>query len=148
MSKIDDVPERAVAAVRRPLLPLVLAIIGLLLGGGIALDLDRVAAARNMLDRLAAAAAIEAAAAPRAADREHICRRRFSRHMWTDRDVSLDNVSVQLDVVEGERYSTVAWDATVKLMVGRFFGLSEIEITGEQEVPAPAPGERVALVVP
>jgi uncharacterized membrane protein len=129
-------------------LPLVLAIAGLLLGGGVALDMDRVAAARNMLDRLAAAAAIEAAAAPRAVDREHICRKRFSRHMWTDRDVSLDGVSVQLDVVEGERYSSVAWDATVKLMVGRYFGLPEIEIAGEAEVPAPAAGERVALVSP
>jgi hypothetical protein len=125
-----------------------LLIAALLIAGGVALDLDRVHAAKAMLDRLAAAAAIAAAAAPREGERESICRRRFMAHLWTDRDVTLDGVSVQLDVEDGERFSTVHYDATVKLMVGRFFGLPEIEIAGQQEVPAPAAGERVALVTP
>jgi hypothetical protein len=144
----DEVEGSAGLPHGRSVKTLGLMIAGLLLLGGVALDVDRVAAARASLDRLASSAAIEAAASPRESDRHGICMKRFRSFMWTDRDVTLDGVSVSLDVEDGERYSTVHYDATVKLMVGRFFGLSEVEITGQQEVPAPAAGERVALVTP
>lgn len=135
-------------ALRRARWPLATAIAGLLMLGGVALDVDRVMAARATLDRLATEAAIEAAVAERPAERQHICRRRFKAGIWTERDVSLNDVTASIDIEAGERFSTVEWDATVKLMVGRFFGLPEIGIEGETEVPAPGVGERTALVSP
>jgi hypothetical protein len=120
----------------------------LLLLGGVALDLDRVMAARATLDRLATEAAIAAAVAQGPSERQRICRNRFKAGIWTERDVRLKDVTASLDIEAGERFSTVEWDATVKLAVGRFFGLPEIAIEGETEVPAPAAGERVALVSP
>jgi uncharacterized membrane protein len=115
----------------------------MLLAGGALLDIDRVKSVREALDRAAQLAAIEAAAAPRAADRNSICRKRFNRTVWTDTEVTVDDVSVSVDKDEEGRTATVNYDATVKLAVGRFFGFDEVSISGEAEVPAP---ERHAAV--
>ncbi len=40
----------------------------------------------------------------------------------------------------------MTYDATVQLVVGRFFGVSEVEIWGEAEVTAPA--KQVAILTP
>jgi uncharacterized membrane protein len=109
----------------------------LLLAGGVLLDVDRIKSVRDVLDRAAQVAAIEAAASPRAADRLHICRKRFSRAVWTDTEVSVDDVSVSVDRDADGRTATVSYDATVKLAVGRFFGFNEVAISGEHEVEAP-----------
>jgi uncharacterized Zn finger protein len=117
-----------------------------LLSGGVLLDLDRVNAVRIVLDRVAHVAAIEAAAAPRSADRAHICQRRFARTVWTDTEVSVDEVSVSVDTDKDGRTATVSYDATVKLAVGRFFGFDEVTISGEAEVAAPE--RQAALTTP
>jgi uncharacterized membrane protein len=114
-----------------------LAAVLLLLAGGVLLDADRVSAAQAALDRAAHVAAIEAAAAPRAADRAHICRKRFDRTVWTETEVSVDDFSVTVDRDKDGRTATVSYDATVKLAVGRFFGVDQIEISGEAAVSAP-----------
>lgn len=110
---------------------------GLLIAGGILVDIDRINAVRDTLDRVAHVAAIEAAAAPGSADRAAICRKRFARTVWTDTEVSLDDVSVSIDRDADGRTATVSYDATVKLAVGRFFGFDQVEIFGEVEVTAP-----------
>jgi uncharacterized membrane protein len=109
----------------------------LLLTGGVLLDVDRINAVRDALDRAAHVAAIEAAASPRPADRAHICQRRFKRTVWTDTEVTVDDVSVSVDKDPDGRTATVSYDATVKLAVGRFFGFDEVTISGEAEVAAP-----------
>jgi uncharacterized membrane protein len=118
----------------------------LLLGGGILLDIDRVNAVRDTLDKVAHVAAIEAAAAPRAADREMICQRRFARAVWTDTEVSVDDVSISVDRDEDGRTATVSYDVTVKLAVGRYFGFDQVTISGEAEVAAPE--KQAALTTP
>jgi uncharacterized membrane protein len=118
----------------------------LLLAGGVLLDIDRVNAVRDTLDRVAHVAAIEAAASPRGADRDHICRKRFERTVWTDTEVSLDEVSVSIDRDPSGRTATVSYDVTVKLAVGRFFGFDEVSISGEAEVAAPE--RHAAVTVP
>jgi hypothetical protein len=110
----------------------------LLLAGGILLDMDRINAVRDTLDRVAHVAAIEAAASPRSADRQVICRKRFDRTVWTETEVAVDDVVVSVEEAAGVRTSTVEYDATVKLSVGRFFGFNEVTISGEAEVPAPS----------
>jgi hypothetical protein len=109
----------------------------LLLAGGVLLDLDRISAVRDVLDRVASVAAIEAAASTRPGDRTHICQKRFNRAVWTDTEVTVDDVSVSVDRDKDGRTATVSYDATVKLAVGRFFGFDEVSISGEAEVPAP-----------
>ncbi len=109
----------------------------LLLAGGVLLDLDRINAVRDALDRAAHMAAIEAAASPRVADRERICLKRFNRTVWTDTEVTVDDVSVSVDRDKDGRTATVSYDATVKLSVGRYFGFDEVSISGEAEVAAP-----------
>jgi hypothetical protein len=109
----------------------------LLITGGVLLDADRVNAVRLVLDRVAHVAAIEAAAAPRAADRIGLCRKRFSKTVWTETEVSIDDIHVSVDRDADGRTATVSYDATVKLAVGRFFGFDEVSISGEAEVPAP-----------
>lgn len=126
--------------------PLLLSMTCLLLAGGVLLDLNRVAGVRETLDRVAEIAAIEAAASPRVTERERICRRRFDRHVWTDTEVTVDDVAVTVEEGREGRTATVEYDATVKLVVGRFFGLSEVSISGEAEVPLP--NRHVAAIAP
>jgi uncharacterized membrane protein len=118
----------------------------LLLCGGVLLDLDRISAVREALDKVAHVAAIEAAAAPRSADRDYICQKRFARTVWTDTEVSVDDVSVSIDTDKDGRTATVSYDATVKLAFGRFFGIDQIAISGEAEVAAPE--KQAALTTP
>jgi uncharacterized membrane protein len=118
----------------------------LLLTGGVLLDLDRISAVREALDRVAHVAAIEAAAAPRTADRTYICQKRFARTVWTETEVSVDDVSVSIDTDKDGRTATVSYDATVKLAFGRFFGFDEVAISGEAEVAAPE--KQAALTTP
>ncbi len=118
----------------------------LLLAGGLLLDLDRVNAVRDALNRAAHVAAIEAAAAPRAADRASICRKRFARTVWTDTEVTMDDISVSIDHDKDGRTATVSYDATVKLAVGRFFGFDAVSISGEAEVDAPE--QQASLTTP
>jgi uncharacterized membrane protein len=113
------------------------AALAFLLAGGVLLDMDRIAAVRETLDRVAHVAAIEAAASPRSADRQVICRKRFDKTVWTETEVAVDDVIVSVEEAAGVRTSTVEYDATVKLAVGRFFGFNEVTISGEAEVPAP-----------
>jgi uncharacterized membrane protein len=118
----------------------------LLLAGGILLDVDRVNAVREALDRVAHVAAIEAAAAPRTADRTYICQKRFARTVWTETEVSVDDIAVSVDGARQDRTATVSYDATVKLAVGRYFGFDEVTISGEAEVAAPE--KQTALTTP
>ena len=117
-----------------------------LLCGGILLDMDRINSVRSALDRVAHVAAFEAAAATRPAERKHICARRFEKTVWTDSEVSLDDVDVSVTQSGRGSRSVVTYDATVQLVVGRFFGLSELEISGEAEVNTP--GKQTAAITP
>lgn len=141
----DDYEGAAPAAKPAGVVGLGLAGAALLLIGGALLDLDRVASAREALDRVAHVAAFEATAA-KPQERKTICRKRFAKTVWTDAEVYLDDIDVS--VVQSGRGSTalVTYDATVQLVVGRYFGLSEIEIWGEAEVTAPA--KQVAAATP
>jgi uncharacterized membrane protein len=145
---VDHAAETSATGSRRePSLLKLIAITGaLLLTGGVLLDLDRINAVRDTLDRVAHMAAIEAAASPRPADRTQICRKRFSRAVWTDTEVTMDDVSVSVDRDKDGRTATVSYDATVKLAVGRFFGFDEVSISGEAEVAAPE--KQAALTTP
>jgi hypothetical protein len=113
------------------------AMAGLLLAGGILLDMDRINAVRDTLDRVAHVAAFEAVAAARPAERKHICQKRFNTSIWTDSEVSLDDVNVNVTEDKKGKVATVTYDVTVQLVVGRFFGFNEVEISGEAEVAAP-----------
>jgi hypothetical protein len=110
----------------------------LTLAGGILLDLNRINAVRDTLDRVAQVAAIEAAASPRAMERSHICRRRFDHHVWTETEVSVDSIDVTVAEGKQGRRATVEYDATVNLVVGRYFGFPQVEISGEADVSAPS----------
>ncbi|MGL5117018.1 MAG: hypothetical protein ACRC7G_13600 [Beijerinckiaceae bacterium] len=145
MDKPDDAPPHDRRA-RRPLRPLLLSIGALLLVGGVLLDLNRVNGVRETLNRVAEIAAIEAAASPRATERQRICQRRFDKHVWTETEVTVDELAVTVEGDREGRTSTVEYDATVKLVVGRYFGLPEISISGEAEVPAP--NRHVAAAAP
>jgi hypothetical protein len=120
--------------------------IGLLLGGGVLLDFNRINSVRDSLDRVAYLAAFEAAAATRPADRKILCLKRFAKTVWTDSEVTMDEIDVS--VTPGGRGNTavVSYDATVQLVVGRFFGFSEYMISGEAEVTAP--NRQVATAIP
>jgi uncharacterized membrane protein len=119
-----------------PVKGVIAAMLGLLLAGGVLLDVNRINSVRESLDRVAHLAAFEAAASPRSAERDVICQRRFAKTVWTDSEVSVDEIDV--DVTAGSRgiTATVTYDATVQLVVGRFFGFYEVVISGEAEVTA------------
>jgi len=125
---------------------LIAASAALLLAGGVLLDLDRVASAREALDKVAHLAAFEAAASSKPAERKAICRKRFATTVWTDSEVSLDEIDVSVVPTGRGNIAFVSYDATVQLVVGRFFGLNEVEIYGEAE--ATAPTKQVALATP
>lgn len=120
--------------------------IGLLLGGGVLLDFNRINSVRDSLDRVAYLAAFEAAAATRPADRKILCLKRFAKTVWTDSEVTMHEIDVS--VTPGGRGNTavVSYDATVQLVVGRFFGFSEYMISGEAEVTAP--NRQVVTAIP
>lgn len=108
-----------------------------LLTGGILLDFDRIASAREALDKVAHVAAFEAAASAKPSERRAICQKRFAKTVWTDSEVSLDELDVSVVPTGRGNTALVTYDATVQLVVGRFFGMSEVEIHGEAEVTAP-----------
>jgi hypothetical protein len=118
----------------------------LLLVGGVLLDVNRINSVRDSLDKVAYLAAFEAAASTRPADRKAICLKRFAKTVWTDSEVTMDEIDVS--VTPGGRGNTaiVSYDATVQLVVGRFFGFSEFMISGEAEVTAP--NRQIAAVSP
>ncbi len=68
----------------------------LLITGGVLLDLDRVAAAREALDKVAHVAAFEAAATAKPTERKAICQKRFAKTVWTDTEVSIDDLDVSV----------------------------------------------------
>ncbi len=125
---------------------LVAAAAALLITGGVLLDLDRVAAAREALDKVAHVAAFEAAATAKPTERKAICQKRFAKTVWTDAEVSIDDLDVSVVPTGRGNMAVVTYDATVQLVVGRFFGVSEVEIWGEAEVTAPA--KQVAILTP
>jgi hypothetical protein len=134
----DEILKNAENASQKTgLLPLFGALVGLLLAGGILLDMDRINAVRDTLDRVAHVAAFEAVAATRPAERKRICQKRFNTSIWTDSEVSLDDVNVNVTEDKKGKVATVTYDVTVQLVVGRFFGFNEVEISGEAEVAAP-----------
>lgn len=116
-----------------------------LVAGGALIDVGRVMAAREGLDRLAVRAAERALVEQPVSLREGNCRKVFAETLWTDVDVSLDELSVSVDVAGQHHVATVEYDATVRLTVGRFFGVPAIEISGDGEagrsLPASAPEE-------
>ena len=140
---VSDVP-----AAERPagIKGLLTAMIGLLLIGGILLDANRINSVRDSLDKVAYLAAFEAAASTRPADRKILCLKRFAKTVWTDSEVTMDDID--FSVTTGGRGNTavVSYDATVQLVVGRFFGFSEFVISGEAEVTAP--NRQIAAVTP
>lgn len=125
---------------------LIAAAAALLIAGGALLDFDRVASAREALDKVAYVAAFEAAAAAKPAERKAICQKRFAKTVWTDSEVSVDELDVSVVPTGRGNTALVTYDATVQLVVGRFFGLGEVEISGEAEVTAPT--KQVAAVTP
>jgi uncharacterized membrane protein len=144
---VNETGGHAAVEPRQPSLRLLsIATVILMLGGGILLDIDRVNAVRDKLDRVAHVAAIEAAANPRAGERALQCRRRFEKAVWTGTEVALDDVSISIDRDADGRTASVTYDATVKLAVGRFFGFDEVSISGETEVSAPE--RQAALTTP
>jgi hypothetical protein len=116
---------------------LLAATVALLLAGGVV---------RDSLDRVAYLAAFEAAAATRPAERQHICQKRFAKTVWTDSEVSMDDIEVSVTQNGRGNTALVTYDATVQLVVGRFFGFNEVVISGEAEVTAP--GKQVAAATP
>ena len=110
----------------------------LLLTGGILLDMNRINAVRDALDSVARAAASEAVAAARPAERQHICQRRFEKSIWNGAEVSLDDVDVSVSDTSTGRTAIVVYDVTLNLVVGRFFGFNEVVISGEAEADAPS----------
>jgi hypothetical protein len=125
---------------------LVAAAAALLLAGGILLDMDRINSVRDSLDRIAHVAAFEAAAATRPSERQHICQKRFDKTVWTDSEVSVDEIDVSVRETLRGKTAVVSYDATVQLVVGRFFGFNEVVISGEAE--ADAPGKQVVAATP
>ncbi len=123
-----------------------LATVALLLAGGIVLDMNRINSVRHALDRVAHVAAFEAAAATRPAERQHICQKRFAKAVWTDSEVSVDEIDVSVTQNGTGKTALVTYDATVQLVVGRFFGFNEVVISGEAEVTAP--GKQVTAATP
>ncbi len=119
----------------------------LLLTGGILLDMDRINAVRVTLDTVASLAAAEAAAATRPAERQRICQRHFEKSIWTDAEVSLDDVDVSVTEDSKGRTAIVVYDVTVNLVVGRFFGFNEVTISGEAESEA-SPKASVSASLP
>ena len=95
---------------------------------------------------MAHVAAFEAAASEKASERKAICQKRFARTVWTDSEVTLDELDVSVVQTGRGNTAVVTYDATVQLVVGRFFGMSEVEIYGEAEVTAP--NRQVATVTP
>jgi uncharacterized membrane protein len=118
----------------------------LLLAGGILLDMNRINSVRDSLDRVAHIAAFEAAAATRPAERQQICQKRFAKTVWTDSEVSVDDIDVSVTASGRGNVATVSYDATVHLVVGRFFGFNEVMISGEAEVTAPT--KQIATATP
>lgn len=140
--------SRGVGSVEKPagVKGLVAAAAALLIAGGVLLDLDRIASVREALDKVAHVAAFEAVAATRPTERGAICRKRFAKTVWTDSEVSIDELDVSVVPTRRGDMAVVTYDATVQLVVGRFFGMSEVEISGEAEVTAPA--KQVAAATP
>jgi uncharacterized membrane protein len=139
-----DCPDTAPGA--KGVKGLMTAVAALLLVGGILLDMNRINSVRDSLDRVAHVAAFEAAAATRPAERQHICQKRFAKTVWTDSEVSVDDIDVSVTQSGRGNTATVTYDATVQLVVGRFFGFNEVNISGEAEVTAP--GRQVAAATP
>jgi uncharacterized membrane protein len=137
-----SVPETGARGVKG----LLAATVALLLAGGILLDMNRINSVRDSLDRVAYVAAFEAAAATRPAERQNICQKRFAKTVWTDSEVSMDDIDVSVTQSGRGNTALVTYDATVQLVVGRFFGFNEVVISGEAEVTAP--GKQVAAATP
>jgi len=138
---VPPAPDRP-AGIKGPLA----AMVGLLLAGGVLLDVNRINSVRDSLDKVAYLAAFDAAAATRPADRETLCLKRFAKTVWTDSEVTMDEIDV--NVTPGRRGNTavVSYDATVQLVVGRYFGFSGFMISGEAEVTAPT--RQIAAATP
>ena len=134
----DDSNKRTASSrSNRAALKLSAAMISLLLAGGVLLDVDRVLAVRDTLNRVANIAAVASAAEARPSLRAGICQKSFDRHVWTETDVTVDELAVAVSETKTGRLATVDYDATVKLVVWRYFGFSELEISGQVAVPLP-----------
>jgi hypothetical protein len=110
----------------------------LLLTGGIMLDMNRILGVRDTLDRVARLAASEAMASNRPSDRQHICEKRLNKGIWTNTEVSLEDVDITIDDNNKIKTATVSYDVTVNLVVGRFFGFDQVVVSGEVEAEAPS----------
>jgi hypothetical protein len=117
----------------------------LLLTGGILLDVNRINGVREVLDRVARSAAIEAVAASRPVERQHLCEKRFKRSVWTNTEVSIEDLDVSVHDQTAMRTSTVVYGASVNLVVGRFFGMPEFTFSGRAQANAPADSNMASL---
>jgi hypothetical protein len=111
---------------------------GLLLFGGVLLDANRIIGVRETLDKVARSAASEAIAATRPVERQRICERRLNKQIWTDTEVSLEDVDITIADDTKIKTATVSYDVSVNLVVGRFFGFNEVVISGEVEAEGPS----------
>jgi hypothetical protein len=109
-----------------------------LLSGGILLDMNRILGVRDTLDRVARLAASEAMASNRSLDRQHICEKRLSKGIWTNTEVNLEDFDISVDDNNKIKTATLSYDVTVNLVVGRFFGIDEVVISGEVEAESPS----------
>jgi hypothetical protein len=125
--------------------PLLVGTFGLLLTGGVLLDVNRINGVRDVLDRVARTAAIEAVAASRPLERQHVCEKRFKRSVWTTTEVNIEDLEVSVHDQTAMRTSTVIYDASVNLVVGRFFGMPEVTISGQAQANAPIDGNMLSL---
>ncbi len=120
---------------------------GLLITGGVLLDLDRVAAAREALDKGGACRACFRGRRHDQGDRAQGALPEALRQDGLDRRRGLDRRTRCQRRADGPRqHGGRQYDATVQLVVGRFFGVSEVEIYGEAEVTAPT--RQVAVLTP
>jgi hypothetical protein len=125
--------------------PLLAGTAALLLSGGILLDVNRIHGVRDVLDRVARSAAIEAVAASRPVERQHICEKRFKRSVWNNTEVNIDDLDVTVHDQTAMRTSTVIYGASINLVVGRFFGLSEFTFSGQAQANAPTDSNMISL---
>jgi hypothetical protein len=120
-------------------------LVALLLTGGIMLDMNRINGVRDTLDRVARLAASEAMASNRPTERQHICEKRLNKGIWTNTEVNLEDVDITVEDNARIKTATVSYDVTVNLVVGRFFGLDEVVISGEVETEAPSSNSVASL---
>jgi hypothetical protein len=100
------------------------------LGAGALLEWNRIASTQALLDRLAhETAETLARSTPSTTSASDIGRALFVKVIWTQTELKLDRVDAR---VSGRvrQIADLAYTARLKLVIGRFFGVSEMPLTG------------------